>query len=191
MLQQYKQGSINSNPGNSQEDLMEALRKASISTGGSIGRPDILQAASPSIPLSSSNGGVDVGQLYLHGLMTRPPSISCPVDPEFRMSLLRKRTSKDYSGTLRKTSNDLQDQYSIADAGRLSDSSLRLSGGIYDPRQRRSFDAQTSSLNASRAGTSLYSASEEDDSWEIDMSERQFGPRIGIGAYGAYGDRLM
>lgn len=185
-LQQYRQGSINSNPEKSEDDLMEALRKASISTGGSIGRPDRVQADSPSIPPSSFNGGVDVGQLYLQGLMTRPPSMSCPVDPEFRMSLLRKRTSKEYSGSLRNTSNDLQDQYSIADAGRLSDSSLRFSGGIYDPRQRRSFDAQTSSLNASMAGTSIHSAGEETgDSWEIDMSEIQLGPRIGIGAYGA------
>eukprot|EP00890_Picochlorum_soloecismus_P002134 jgi/Picsp_1/2921/NSC_01146-R1_flag-tagged protein kinase domain of mitogen-activated protein kinase kinase kinase len=184
MLQQYKQGSGNVNMGGSiQDDLMEALRKASLSTGGSMGRPDVLQAGSPSIPPSSSvNGGIDVGHLYRQGLMSRPPSISCPVDPEFRTSLLRKRTSKENSGTLRNTSNELPDQSSFDDTERLSDSSLRLSGGVYDPRQRFSFDQN--SVNASRAGTSIYTASEEGASWEIDMSEIQFGPRIGIGAYG-------
>lgn len=183
MLQQYEQGTINSNFGASEDELMEALRKASISTGGSIGRPDVLQGGSPNIPRGSLNGNVDVGQLYLQGLMSKPPSMSCPVDPEFRMSLLRNRTSQEFSGTLRKTSNDLLDQYCISDAGRLSTSSARMSGGIYDPRQGYSLDQN--GISDSRTGTSIYSASEEGDAWEIDINEIQFGPRIGIGAYGA------
>lgn len=151
------------------------------------------------------NQYVDVGQLYLRGLLSNPRT-SVPIELEKRLALMSKYGNSE---------NNLSQPYGVRLSHQFSDRSgadTSTTGNLgtenmvnsfangqyfnhYSPSQATESvgkygageDASDLRTISSKGGISLASdGSDDDNSWEIDISELKFGPRIGVGAYGMF-----